>query len=275
MLYRALLIGLALSSQGAVLKKQPVMKLRGGISGVDADQVTTAVLALSTINGGVMALAPKKAGEAYGVASTKWTDFFAQWSGINIVGQCLAAYLALGGTSLAEAIAWGFVPSSIASIQDFLNDRMVGEMGMGDAAKYMPPLVNLVLTLGLFGKLSFLSSDLSLKVACVWMGLNGLAGYFATDAWLDGWGGKGVTAVENSMGKLFASTMLGSTAMIGSNIFLGKSILESVGIMFGVYAATSLDGLYISKSMEAMGVDSSKALFWAVVQLATVAAIFF
>ena len=50
---------------------------------------------------------------------------------------------------------------------------------------------------------------------------------------------------------------------------------QSVGIMFGVYAATSLDGLYISKSMEAMGVDSSKALFWAVVQLATVAAIFF
>ena len=29
---------------------------------------------------------------------------------------------------------------------------MVGEMGMGEAAKYAPPLVNLALTLGAFGK---------------------------------------------------------------------------------------------------------------------------
>ena len=51
---------------------------------------------LNGANAAVMALAPEKAGELYGVSESKMTTFFAQWSGLIMFGQALAVYLALG-----------------------------------------------------------------------------------------------------------------------------------------------------------------------------------
>jgi hypothetical protein len=272
---RALILGLVVvSTHAAVLKKQPVMKLRGGISGVDATQVAKVVSGITAANGVVMSLAPTKAGEMYGVTETKWTNFFAQWAGIMMTGQALTALLALGGMSFTEAMGWGFLPSVIVSVQDFLNDRMVGELGMGDAARYMPPLINALLTAGLFGKLSFLDADMALKVSAAWMGLNGAFGYLATDKWLEGWGGKDLSAVEAGMGKLMAQCMLGGAVFGGASAFMDKSPLEAFGAMMALYFASSIDGIYISKTMDSMGVDANKGLFWAVLQAASAAAVF-
>jgi len=265
---------LASSASALVLKNQPVMKLRGGLGGLDGEQVAKVVMGISAANGGVMALAPKKAGEGYGVAETKWTTFFAQWAGIIMFGQSLTAFLALGGMDVAEAVGWGFIPSCVTAIQDLLNDRMVGEMGMSGMAKVMPVVVNLLLTGGVLGKIPNFDAGLAMKITAAWMGANGLAGYFATDAWLDGWGGSGLTAVDKGMGKLFAQTMMGSAAYIAANVFGGMSALESFGIMMAVYVLGSVDGLYISKTIESMGVDPPKALFWAALQLGCVATIF-
>ncbi|EOD19198.1 hypothetical protein EMIHUDRAFT_458781 [Emiliania huxleyi CCMP1516] len=92
---------------------KPLLKLRGGLGGIDAGQVATIVQGISAANAGVMSLAPKKAGEMYGVALTKWTEFFAQWSGIIMFGQVLTAYLHAGGMALPEALAWGLLPSCL------------------------------------------------------------------------------------------------------------------------------------------------------------------
>jgi len=257
------------------LKPKPaLLKLRGGLGGIDANAVATAVSILNQANGAVMSLAPEKAGEMYGVPESKMTTFFAQWSGLMMFAQSLGVYLALGGKSLAEGLAWGFIPSCVASVQDFLNDRMVGSLGMSQAAKYMPAIVNILLTLGLFGKLSFMDADMTMKVLTGWMGANGLFGYLATDAWMEGWGGSVSGAAETGMAKLMASCMMGGAALTGASAFMGKSAVESFGMAMGVYALTQIDSIYISKSIQAMGVDPNKGLFWLVVQLATVAVIF-
>lgn len=275
MKYTALALGMLAVTDAIEAKPKPaLLKLRGGLGGIDATQVGTAVSVLNMANAGVMSLAPEKAGEMYGVAETKMTSFFAQWSGLMMFAQSLAVYLALGGKSLAEGLGWGFVPSCVASVQDFLNDRMVGSLGMSQAAKYMPALVNVLLTLGLLGKLSFMDADLTMKVVTGWMGANGLFGYLATDAWMEGWGGSVSGAAETGMAKLMASTMIAGAALTGASAFMGKSALESFGVAMGVYALTQIDSLYISKSLEAMGVDTNKGLFWLVIQLATVAVIF-
>merc|ERR1719473_64289 len=112
---------------------------------------------------------------------------------------------------------------------------------MSTAARFMPVLVNVLLNLGFFGKLSFLDAETALKASAVWMGLNGAFGYLSTDKWLDGWGGSVFTA---------------------ANVFMGKSVLESFGAMMIVYLIGSLDGLYVSKTMESMGVEANKGLFW-------------
>lgn len=275
MKYIALALGMLVITDAIELKPKPaLLKLRGGLGGIDATQVGTAVCVLNSANAAVMSLAPEKAGEMYGVQESKMTTFFAQWSGLMMFAQSLAVYLALGGKSLAEGFGWGFIPSCVASVQDLLNDRMVGSLGMSQAAKYMPALVNILLTLGLFGKLSFMDADLTMKVLTGWMGANGLFGYLATDAWMEGWGGSVSGAAETGMAKLMASCMVAGAALTGASAFMGKSPLESFGAAMGVYALTQIDSLYISKSLEAMGVDASKGLFWLVIQLATVAVIF-
>jgi len=275
MKYTALALGMLAVTDAIEVKPKPaLLKLRGGLGGIDATQVASAVSVLNMANAGVMSLAPEKAGEMYGVAETKMTTFFAQWSGLTMFAQALAVYLALGGKSLAEGLGWGFVPSCVASVQDFLNDRMVGSLGMSQAAKYMPALVNVLLTLGLLGKLSFMDADLTMKVITGWFGANGLFGYLATDAWMEGWGGSVSGPAETGMAKLMASTMIAGAALTGASAFMGKSTLESFGVAMGVYALTQIDSLYISKSVEAMGVDTNKGLFWLVIQLATVAVIF-
>ena len=272
----ALALGMLAVTDAIELKPKPsLLKLRGGLGGIDATQVGTAVSVLNMANAGVMSLAPEKAGEMYGVAETKMTSFFAQWSGLMMFAQSLAVYLALkDGKSLAEGLGWGFLPSCVASVQDFLNDRMVGSLGMSQASKYMPAIVNVLLTLGLLGKLSFMDADLTMKVLAGWLGANGLFGYVATDAWMEGWGGSVSGAAETGMAKLMASTMMAGAALAGASALLGKSALESFGAAMGVYALTQIDSMYISKSLEAMGVDANKGLFWLVIQLATVAVIF-
>merc|ERR1719473_1879027 len=270
----AALLLLSASADAATLKKQPVMKLRGGISGVDGQQVATIVAGISAANGVVMGLSPKKAGEMYGITASKWTDFFSQWSGYLMFGQALAALLAFGGMDFSKAMAWGMVPACVSAFQDFLNDRNVGEMGMNEMSRYMPPLVNIVLCLGLFGKLSFLDADMSLKVTAVWNGINGLFGYFANSAWLEQWGGSGPTVVDTGMSKLMATCLTGYAILAGAPSFLGKTPLEAFGLMMIGYFLSSIDGVFVSKSIADMGVEPAKPLFWAVLQAATGAAIF-
>merc|ERR1719473_1575821 len=199
----AALLLLSASADAALIKKQPVMKLRGGISGVDGQQVATIVAGISAANGVVMGLSPKKAGEMYGITASKWTDFFSQWSGYLMFGQALAALLAFGGMDFSKAMAWGMVPACVSAFQDFLNDRNVGEMGMNEMSRYMPPLVNIVLCLGLF----------------------------ANSAWLEQWGGSGLTVVDTGMSKLMATCLTGYAILAGAPSFLGKTPLEAFGLM--------------------------------------------
>jgi ABC-type Na+ efflux pump permease subunit len=83
-----------------------------------------------------------------------------------------------------------------------------------------------------------------------------------------------LSRTESGMGKLMASCMVGSAAYLAASAFGGKSALESFGFMLLGYALSSIDGTYISKTVGAMGVDASKSLFWAAIQIATAAVIF-
>ena len=125
------------------------------------------------------------------------------------------------------------IPICVSSVQDFLNDRMVGSLGMSAASKYMPTLVNILFTLGLFGKLSFMDADMTMKVSTAWMGSNGLAGYFATDAWMDGWGGRSWRRREAGMAKLFALHDDGRCRAVGCQRVHGQVVLEVRSNLWG------------------------------------------
>jgi len=274
------MIAALLCATSALVVKQPtttvpapVLKLRGGLAGLDGNQVATYASWLLAANSAVMTLAPEKAIELYGVkASSAMMSQFIAYAGSNMLSIAIASILALGGMDFATAVAWGFVPQCVLNVQGFLNEKMT-KMGFGQAAKFMPTIVSLVLTAGLFGKLSFLDTAMALKVTAGWSAINGLAGYFATADFMKAWEGPTMTAVETAIAKLFCGTLVMGGVFAGSVAFLEKDTLTTIAYTWAAFLATNLDALFLSKTMEKLGADVNAGYAWTAIQAFVIAAI--
>ena len=263
------MIAALLCATSALVVKQPtttvpapVLKLRGGLAGLDGNQVATYASWLLAANSAVMTLAPEKAVEMYGVKSSSMVvSQFVEYAGSSMLSIAIASILALGGMDFATAVAWGFVPQCVLNVQGFLNEKMT-KMGFGQAAKFMPTIVSLVLTAGLFGKLSFLDTAMALKVTAGWSAINGLAGYFATADFMKAWEGPTMTPVETAMAKFFCGTLLMGGVFAGSVAFLDSDVLTAIGHTWAASLATQLDANFISKTTEIIGADKNPQYAW-------------
>ena len=267
------MIAALLCATSALVVKQPtttvpapVLKLRGGLAGLDGNQVATYASWLLAANSAVMTLAPEKAVEMYGVKSSSLVvSQFVEYAGSSMLSIAIASILALGGMDFATAVAWGFVPQCVLNVQDFLNDKMT-KMGFGQAAKFMPTIVSLVLTAGLFGKLSFLDTAMALKIAAGWSAINGLGGYFATADFMKAWEGPTMSPVETAIAKFFCSTLLMGGIFCGSVAFLDSDVLTAIGHTWAASLATQLDANFISKTTEIIGADKNPQYAWMAIQ---------
>jgi hypothetical protein len=263
------MIAALLCATSALVVKQPtttvpapVLKLRGGLAGLDGNQVATYASWLLAANSAVMTLAPEKAVEMYGVKSSSGVMAqFIAYAGSSMLSIAIASILALGGMDFATAVAWGFVPQCVLNVQGFLNEKMT-KMGFGQAAKFMPTIVSLVLTAGLFGKLSFLDTAMALKITAGWSAINGLGGYFATADFMKAWEGPTMTAVETAIAKLFCGTLVMGGVFAGSVAFLDSDVLTAIGHTWAGFLATQLDANFISKTTEIIGADKNPQYAW-------------
>ena len=263
------MIAALLCATSALVVKQPtttvpapVLKLRGGLAGLDGNQVATYASWLLAANSAVMTLAPEKAVEMYGVKSSSLVvSQFVEYAGSSMLSIAIASILALGGMDFATAVAWGFVPQCVLNVQGFLNEKMT-KMGFGQAAKFMPTIVSLVLTAGLFGKLSFLDTAMALKIAAGWSAINGLGGYFATADFMKAWEGPTMTPVETAMAKFFCGTLIMGGVFAGSVAFLDSDVLTAIGHTWAASLATQLDANFISKTTEIIGADKNPQYAW-------------
>ena len=263
------MIAALLCATSALVVKQPtttvpapVLKLRGGLAGLDGNQVATYASWLLAANSAVMTLAPEKAVEMYGVKSSSLVvSQFVEYAGSSMLSIAIASILALGGMDFTTAVAWGFVPQCVLNVQGFLNEKMT-KMGFGQAAKFMPTIVSLVLTAGLFGKLSFLDTAMALKIAAGWSAINGLGGYFATADFMKAWEGPTMTPVETAMAKFFCGTLIMGGVFAGSVAFLDSDVLTAIGHTWAASLATQLDANFISKTTEIIGADKNPQYAW-------------
>jgi hypothetical protein len=263
------MIAALLCATSALVVKQPtttvpapVLKLRGGLAGLDGNQVATYASWLLAANSAVMTLAPEKAVEMYGVKSSSLVvSQFVEYAGSSMLSIAIASILALGGMDFTTAVAWGFVPQCVLNVQGFLNEKMT-KMGFGQAAKFMPTIVSLVLTAGLFGKLSFLDTAMALKITAGWSAINGLGGYFATADFMKAWEGPTMTPVETAMAKFFCGTLIMGGVFAGSVAFLDSDVLTAIGHTWAASLATQLDANFISKTTEIIGADKNPQYAW-------------
>jgi len=272
-LLTASIIGSLAVSEAATLKKPTpaVMKLRGGLGGLDSKQVATYASYLFATNAGVMALAPEKAMEMYGVENpSAITSQFAEWAGGTMLMIAIASILGLGGMDFTTALAWGSVPTLVQNAQGLLKGTAT-KLGFGTMAQYMPAIVSAVLTAGLFGK--GLDAALALKVTAAWMGLNGLGCYFFTEPFMKAWEGPAMGVVETTRAKFFGGVMTCAGLFAASVAFGEKDLLTAIAYSWAGFLATQVDALFVSKTMEKLGADVNAGYAWLAIQAFVVAAI--
>ena len=210
----------------------------------------------------------------YGMANpSDLIAWFCEVAGGVMLQMSIATWLAVvNGMDFATAIAWGGIPGLVQGIRQLLNDE-TKKLGFGQAAQYMPTVINSVITAALFGKLPFLSTENALKFWSVWGLANGLFGYFATEPFMKGWEAPLNGPKETAMAKFFCGILACSGVQMAAVALGGKSVMESVALSYLGFAATQIDSLFITKGQETMGVDRNPAFVWLAIQLFTAASI--
>jgi len=82
-----------------------------------------------------------------------------------------------------------------------------------------------------------------------------------------------MTAQETGFAKFFAGTLACAGVFYGSAAFLGADTLTAIGYGWAAFAATQLDGLFISGTIEKIGADKNPGYVWLAIQTFVAAAI--
>ncbi len=219
-------------ANAAVLKApsaKAALKLRGGLGGVDPEQVAKGLTLLVGAQS-VMSVADQgKVCEMYEMADTGVTQFFIGNGGALMLGTAWSAWKMLNGGDAAASVAEGLIASILYNLKDLSSDT-TGSLGWGQAPKYMPLAVNVLFYAGLTGRLDFLSAGDSMKYMSWWLLANGVMMYFAPDKAMEMWqasySGK-AAAAENAMTKMFGSWIAGTGAFVYA-LNDGKSAVEAI-----------------------------------------------
>ena len=110
--------------------------------------------------------------------------------------------------------------------------------GWGAPAKFLPLIVNGVLTAAMLGKIDAISSADAVKGFAIWFLANAVGLYALPNEAMEGWGISSMSAGDVSFTKLFA-TMLGSMGAFAYQLSDGKSATEAIGAGWAVNTAMS------------------------------------
>ena len=244
-----------------------MLKLRGGLLDLDPNTVAKTVTGLTAVNSAVMYLSPTKAAEMYGLVNpSPLICWFAEVAGGVFLQAVISSWLAIvNGMDYGTAVAWGGIPGLVQAYRDLLNGS-TEKLGFGTMAQYMPTVINTLITAALFGKLSFLDAGLALKIWAGWGLFNGVAGYLMPAQFMKGWEAPLKDDKEEAMAKFFCGVLACTSVQIAAVALFDKSVVEGLAYSYAAFGLTQVDGLYITKQSETLGVDKNAGNFWLVVQ---------
>ena len=234
------MLSLFAANHGAVMPAlQPALQLRGGMSigGVEPEQVATGLNLLLGVQGLMMIQNQEKIHEVYDVKATPISEFFTENGGAILTGLAIAGTMALGGSDPAECIAYGNIPNNLQNIKDFVAGT-ADNNGWGAPAKFLPLIVNGVLTAAMLGKIDAISSADAVKGFAIWFLANAVGLYALPNQAMEGWGIADMKPLDVSFTKLFG-TMLGTMGAFAYQLADGKSAVESLGAAWAVNTAGS------------------------------------
>lgn len=241
------------------------LALRGGfVSPTDAAKVAATLV---SANGAMMALSPSKAGETYGMEFSPMEEWIAEGMGFTFVGAAIMSWLALNGASTNTVIGCGILPQLVQMTKTLLNDT---------PKKLGVPAAGMIFNFGLcaFSVYALLTgqsyADNVAKFMVGFFGLNGVVFAVAPSVGAGAWGITGDDKVEFLM-KNFGF-FITSWAVLGGAVIKGEDAAKAIGYSFVPCLLGLIDGNLISKSVDKFGMAKNPQYFWAVVQIAIIAA---
>ena len=173
------MLAITLAASASAIELKPVMKLRGGLAGVDPATAASAALSLSAVNSAYVALAPEPACQAYGMsAPTLMQTWIVENMGFLLVGLTLAGFKALAGEAAAKCTAYGLIPPLVGVVKGLLNG-VAGKVGVPETGNYLNGGIMLASIVSLLG--GYGDSDLIMKVVAGWWLLNGIGMFLSAD----------------------------------------------------------------------------------------------
>ena len=231
------MLSLFAANHGAVMPAlQPALQLRGGMSigGVEPEQVATGLNLLLGLQG-VMIQNQEKIHEVYDVKATPISEFFTENGGAILAGSPSPPRWPSAAATPPSASRYGNIPTNLQNIKDFVAGT-ADKNGWGAPAKFLPLIVNGVLTAAMLGKIDAISSADAVKGFAIWFLANAVGLYALPNQAMEGWGIADMSPLDVSFTKLFG-TMLGTMGAFAYQLADGKSAVESLGAAWAVNTA--------------------------------------
>jgi hypothetical protein len=262
----ALALSLASARTTPTLAKR-TLSVRGGAWNPEA--VATGATYLAATNAGMMALAPSKAGEIYGVESNALTTWLAEGMGFLFAAGATLAFCLLNGVDGLKAIGYGYIPLVVNDASGILNNKH-GELGMPNFGPYLVAAIDIGVMLAILLGADFANN--AAYVGSFWMLLNSIPMYLMPTKFTEMWGLTTKGGVEEVMCKGIAMSM-GAFAISSLAVLQGTEATKAIAYGWLPPLASVFDNLFVSKHVSALGLDAGPQYFWLAIQAAVVAAI--
>jgi hypothetical protein len=243
-----------------------VLKLRGGLAGVDTNTVATAATCITGLNAVYCALAPEPAAEAYGVkgASFNVVQMIKALGNTNLMVVVLAACL-LKGVDTNTAIAWSQLPWIIGCLDAIFNGT--GEK-MGQPA-FAQPLLLAISAATMYCGFTGTNMPLAGQLNAGWGLLNGVGAALVPDKLASAWGMSGDSAF-NAMMKNFGFALC-SASVLAYCVASGQPFIQSLGYAWAVLLVGLVDQKFVSKTFDDIGGDDGPLYAWMAISAAVTA----
>jgi hypothetical protein len=260
----------ALSTTGALkLDKavRPVLKLRGGLAGVDPALAATVGSTLFGINGVVCGLAEGVAAEGYGLTDPSYNiQQMVKSLGYTFASFAVLALSLLKGVPFGSAFGWSVVPWLLLTVSNILNG-VPAKMGMPAAGQFVLLAIN---TASCYCGMTGTAMPLAAKLNAGWTMLNGVMFALMPKMGAKAWGleeDDKFCAIFKNFG--YSLVAMGTLIMATAT---GVDVSTAVGYGMIPMIASLADGLFVTKGFDTLNADKVPAYVWGVI-MATVAAL--
>jgi hypothetical protein len=268
-----LLSVLALTATAVSAKQLPrlptkALRVRGGAI-LPAEPVATFGAAVSSINGAMVALAPGKTCEMYGLPNSPLTEWIVENAGHVLAGTATMMWCALNGMSPEKTVAFGVIPSLLVTAKNILNE-VPQKFGMPVAGQFLLAAINTATMYACFTGADW--SGNAIKGYIAWGLFNGLFFAAAPEAGLKAWGLTGCADADYFMMENFGYFIIAQAVFMTSFCIKDVSAMKSLAYSFAPMAFSLVKSNFITGDADKFGMVKGPQYAWMAIIATIVAA---